>query len=67
MGAVLTPRPPARPLAIVVLAILILLFGAMSVFRTPTDIVPPIKIPTVAAIWTYNGLLPSDMSGRIVC
>ena len=35
-------------------------------FRTPTDIFPPIKIPVVAAIWTYTGLLPSDMSGRII-
>ena len=55
-----------RPLTFVVLAILILMFGAMSVFKTPTDIFPPIKIPIVAAIWTYTGLLPSDMSGRII-
>ena len=37
-----------RPYTFVVLAILILLFGAMSVFKTPTDIFPPIKIPVVA-------------------
>ncbi len=55
-----------RPLTFIVLAILILLFGTMSVFRTPTDIFPPIKIPIIAAIWTYSGLLPSDMSGRIM-
>ena len=55
-----------RPLTFVVLAILILLFGTMAVFRTPTDIFPPIKIPIVAAIWTYTGLQPTDMSGRIV-
>src|ERR1700726_2137687 len=55
-----------RPLTFVVLAILILLFGAISVFKTPTDIFPPIKIPVVASIWTYTGLLPTDMSGRIV-
>ena len=35
-------------------------------FKTPTDIFPPINIPVVAAIWTYTGLSPSDMSGRIV-
>ena len=55
-----------RPYTFVVLAILILLFGAMSVFKTPTDIFPPIKVPVVAAVWSYNGLMPSDMSGRVV-
>src|ERR1700751_5199554 len=55
-----------RPLTFVVLAILILLFGGMAVFKTPTDIFPPIKIPIVAVVWTYTGLMPTDMSGRIV-
>ena len=49
-----------RPLTFVVLAILILLFGVMAVFKTPTDIFPPIKIPVVAVIWNYNGLMPAD-------
>src|SRR6202040_3058546 len=56
-----------RPFTFVVLALLILLFGTMAVFRTPTDIFPPIKIPVIAAVWTYTGLSPSDMSGRIIC
>ena len=55
-----------RPYTFVVLAILILLFGAISVLRTATDIFPPIRIPVIAAVWTYNGLSPSDMSGRII-
>src|ERR1700756_2327618 len=55
-----------RPYTFVVLAILILLFGGMAVLKTPTDIFPPIKVPVVAAVWSYNGLLPSDMSGRVV-
>src|SRR5258707_15799712 len=55
-----------RPYSFVVLAMLILLFGGMAVFKTPTDIFPPIKVPVVAAVWSYNGLLPSDMSGRVV-
>src|ERR1700693_2037867 len=55
-----------RPYTFVVLAILILLFGGMTVFKTPTDIFPPIKIPVVAVVWTYSGLTPSDMSGRVV-
>src|ERR1700740_3422674 len=53
-----------RPYTFVVLAILILLYGGMAVFKTPTDIFPPIKIPVVAVIWTYTGLMPTDMSGR---
>ena len=55
-----------RPYTFVVMAILILLFGTVAVFKTPTDIFPAISIPIVAAIWTYTGLSPSDMSGRIV-
>src|SRR6202035_3917684 len=55
-----------RPYTFVVLAILILLYGGMAVFKTPTDIFPPIKIPVVAVIWTYSGLMPTDMSGRVV-
>src|SRR5262249_53598759 len=55
-----------RPLTFVVLAILILLFGTLAVFRTPTDIFPPVRIPVIAVIWTYTGLAPTDMSGRIV-
>jgi multidrug efflux pump subunit AcrB len=55
-----------RPYTFVVLALVILLFGVILVLRTPTDIFPPVKIPVIAAIWTYNGLSPSDMSGRII-
>ncbi len=54
-----------RPYTFVVLAILILLFGTMSVFNSPTDVFPNIKIPVVAVVWSYGGLLPSDVSGRI--
>ncbi len=55
-----------RPLTFVVLAILILIFGGLAVLRTPTDIFPGIGIPVVAVIWTYAGLSPADMSGRVV-
>ncbi len=56
----------SRPYTFVVMAMLILIFGVMSWFRTPTDIFPNIGIPVVAAVWTYNGLPPEEMSGRIV-
>jgi multidrug efflux pump subunit AcrB len=55
-----------RRLTFVVLAILILLFGGRAVWNTPTDIFPAIRIPVVGVVWTYNGLTPEDMSGRVV-
>jgi multidrug efflux pump subunit AcrB len=55
-----------RPYTFVVLAILILIFGGRAALTTPTDIFPNIGIPVVAAVWTYNGLTPEDMSGRVV-
>ncbi len=32
----------------------------------PTDIFPNINIPVVSIIWNYSGLIPKDMSDRIV-
>jgi multidrug efflux pump subunit AcrB len=55
-----------RPYTFVVLAILILAMGAVAIFRTPTDIFPNINIPVVSIIWTFNGLVPREMSDRIV-
>ncbi|HUO12337.1 MAG TPA: efflux RND transporter permease subunit, partial [Caulobacteraceae bacterium] len=49
-----------------VLAILILLFGPLAAITTPTDIFPDIKIPVIAVVWTYRGLPPDDMSGRVI-
>jgi multidrug efflux pump subunit AcrB len=56
----------ARPYTFVVMAILIMIFGALSAFRTPTDIFPNIGIPVISVVWNYTGLPPDDMSGRIV-
>src|ERR1700761_3453735 len=56
----------SRPYTFVVMALLILIFGAMAVLRTPKDIFPNIKIPVIAAVWNYTGLPPDEMSGRIV-
>ena len=56
----------SKPYTFVVLAILITLFGGIAAVRTPTDIFPDIKIPVIAAVWTYRGLPPEDMAGRVV-
>src|ERR1700723_954469 len=55
-----------RPYTFVVLALLIAIFGVLAALRTPTDIFPNINVPVVSEVWTYNGLLPNDMSGRVI-
>src|SRR5579859_6026588 len=56
----------ARPYTFVVMALLILIFGATASVRTPTDIFPTIKIPVISVVFSYNGLSPDDMAGRVV-
>src|ERR1700691_258460 len=55
-----------RPYTFVVLAVLIAIFGLRATLTTPTDIFPNINIPVISVVWTYTGLLPGDMSGRVV-
>src|SRR6202789_4045037 len=55
-----------RPYTFVVLAVLIALFGVRAALTTPTDIFPNINIPVISVVWSYNGLLPNDMSGRVI-
>src|SRR6266478_6004971 len=55
-----------RPYTFVVVAILILIMGALAILRTPTDIFPNIDIPVVSIIWTFTGLLPEDIADRII-
>jgi multidrug efflux pump subunit AcrB len=56
----------ARPYTFVVLALLILIFGALSALRMPVDIFPSINIPIIGVAWQYQGLPPDQMAGRIV-
>ena len=56
----------SRPYTFIVLAILILIAAPVVILRTPTDIFPNINIPVVSIIWNYNGLVPKEMSDRIV-
>jgi multidrug efflux pump subunit AcrB len=55
-----------RPYTFVVLALLILIGGTLSALRTPVDIFPNIGIPVISVVWTYAGLPPDDMTGRIM-
>jgi multidrug efflux pump subunit AcrB len=55
-----------RPYTFVVLAILILIVGPIAAVQTPTDIFPNIGVPVIGVAFTYTGLPPDDMSGRII-
>jgi multidrug efflux pump subunit AcrB len=44
----------ARPYTFVVMAILVMIFGALSIVRTPTDIFPNIGIPVISVVWGYR-------------
>ena len=55
-----------RPYTIAVLCALIAIFGALSVSRMKTDILPAIDIPVVIVVWSYPGLSAEDMERRVV-
>jgi multidrug efflux pump subunit AcrB len=54
-----------RPYTFIVLALVILILSPVVILRTPTDIFPAINIPVVAVSWTYTGLNPEEMEGRV--
>jgi multidrug efflux pump subunit AcrB len=54
-----------RPYTFVVLSLLLFLAGPVMLSRTPVDIFPEINIPVVSIIWTFTGLVPSEMETRI--
>jgi multidrug efflux pump subunit AcrB len=54
-----------RPYTFIVLALLILIFSPVVILNTPTDIFPNINIPVVAVAWTYTGMNPEELEGRL--
>src|SRR6201993_3637939 len=54
-----------RPYTFIVLALLILILSSVMILRTPTDIFPNINIPVVAVGWTYSGMNPEELEGRL--
>ncbi|HSA77555.1 MAG TPA: efflux RND transporter permease subunit, partial [Nitrospirota bacterium] len=55
-----------RPYTIAVMALLLLVLGALSLTRMIVDIFPAIDIPVVVVVWNYPGLSPEDMERRVV-
>ena len=54
-----------RPYTFIVMALLILILSPLVIMATPTDIFPNINIPVVAVGFTYTGLSPEEIEGRI--
>ena len=54
-----------RPYTFVVMAIVIAIFGVLSVLRMNVDIFPFVNIPVVNCIYTYTGMNPSDMENMV--
>src|SRR6266850_806222 len=55
----------SRPYTFIVLALLILMMSPLVILRTPTDIFPSINIPVIAVAWTFTGLNPQELEGRL--
>jgi multidrug efflux pump subunit AcrB len=56
----------SRPYTFVVVALLILMLGALAALRMPVDIFPSINVPIIGVAWQYQGLPPDQMAGRII-
>src|SRR5579872_4855785 len=55
-----------RPYTFIVLALFILIIGPLAAITTATDIFPNIGVPVIGVAWSYNGLSPDEMAGRII-
>jgi multidrug efflux pump subunit AcrB len=54
-----------RPYTFIVLALMVFIMSGVAIMRTPMDIFPNIDIPVVAVDWTYAGLNPEELEGRL--
>lgn len=55
-----------NPYSVAVLALVLMIMGALSAFSMITDIFPVIDIPVVGVIWNYPGLTAEEMERRVV-
>src|ERR1700730_14463538 len=54
-----------RTYTFVVVALLIAVLGAVSIYRLSTDVFPTIDIPVVSVVWSYNGMPSVVCESRI--
>ena len=55
-----------RTYTFVVVALLIAVLGAVSIYRMSTDIFPEIDIPVVSVVWQYTGMPADEIEARII-
>src|SRR5207237_9441739 len=55
-----------RTYTFVVVAVLIAVLGAVSIYRMSTDIFPNIDIPVVSVVWQYTGMPADEIETRII-
>src|SRR5947209_15696 len=55
-----------RTYTFVVVAVLIAVLGAVSIYRLSTDVFPNIDIPVVSVVWSYTGMPADEVESRIV-
>src|SRR5712692_9145688 len=55
-----------RTYTFVVVALLIGVLGAVSIYRMATDIFPNIDIPIISVVWSYYGMPADEVETRIV-
>src|SRR5438034_1324344 len=55
-----------RTYTFVVVALMIAVLGAVSIFRMSTDIFPNIDIPVVSVVWSYTGMPADEVESRII-
>src|SRR5580692_481020 len=56
----------SRTYTFVVVALLIAVLGAVSIYRMSTDIFPNIDIPIVSVVWQYTGMPADEIESRVV-
>src|SRR5258705_9026703 len=55
-----------RTYTFVVVALLIAVLGAVSIFRMSTDIFPNIDIPIVSVVWQFTGMPADEVESRLI-
>src|SRR6266550_858653 len=55
-----------RTYTFIVVAVLIAVLGAVSIYRLSTDVFPNIDIPVVSVVWSFTGMPADEVESRIV-